>query len=422
MKIAVVGAGIAGLTCAYMLCSKHKVYIFEKSNRPGGGLFSIRYKEGNVDSFVDLGFSVYNRAHYPNLVNLLDQLKIRSQEVPKRIVINHPNAKLYWCLGDDSHSFSTTTSFLKPINYKVFSLWRNWKKQWKSFLEKKDKKTSLFEYLKEEGVSSEIQKKFVLPLIQSFWCGLRSTLEDMPAYFFFSFLSKIGLLEDSDDAKWRVIRGGGFRIVSQMVSALINPIHFQVEVVQVSRSPDSVEIITNTGEREFFDAVIFSLPADDALRILEKPTPSEYQVLGSFGYEEFDIVVHNDERFIQTPSKGSASWCIQVSDVPEKMPPVVTWNLNYLQQLPIKSNLFLTFVPQGNNVPKENTMVVLKRKAPKPTWKMLSVQKRFTEINGINRTYFCGDYWGEGTIEDSIGSALQVVPLIEKQQARAQTI
>lgn len=422
MKIAVVGAGIAGLTCAYMLCSKHKVHVFEKTNRPGGGIFSIKYKEGNVDNFVDLGFSIYNRAHYPNLVNLLDQLKIRSQEVPKSIVINHPGAKLYWCLGDNTSTLSSATAFLKPINYKVSSLWRSWKKQWKDFLEKKDMKTPLSDYLKEEGISDEIQKKFVLPLIQSFWCGLRSNLDNMPAYFLFSYLSKIGLLEDHEDAQWRVIRGGGFRIISQLISALINPIRFQTEIVKISRKPEYVEITTSTGEKEAFDAVILAIPANDALKILEKPTPSEEQILPSFGYEEFDIVLHNDERFIQTPVKDPASWYIQVSDTPEKVPPVVTWKLNHLQQLSIKTNLLLTFVSQENNIPKDKIIVTLRRKTPKPTWKMLSVQKRFTEINGVNRTYYCGDYWGDGTLEDSITSALQVVPLIEKLQARTQTI
>jgi predicted NAD/FAD-binding protein len=244
----------------------------------------------------------------------------------------------------------------------------------------------------------------------------------MPAYFLFSYLSKLGLLEGDENAQWRIVRGGGFRIISQLVSSLINPVRFQTEVVKIFRRPEHIEIITKTGEKETFDAVILAVHADDALKLLEKPTPSEEQILSSFGYEEFDVVIHTDERFIQTPLKEPSSWYIQVSDTPEKIPPVITWNLNHLQQLAIKTNLFLTFAPQGNNVPKEKTMTVLHRKAPKPTWKMLSVQKRFTEINGINRTYFCGDYWGCGTLEDSLESALEIVPLIEKQQARAQTI
>ena len=418
MKIAVVGAGIAGLVSAYMLCSKHKVYVYEKSNRPGGGIFSIKYKEDNKECFIDIGFTIYNRAYYPNLVNLLDQLHIRDQEVPKQIVFNCPHRKSCWQLGDKTQFISSTTAYLKPINYKVSNVWRGFRKQWKTFLEKKDTKISLSEYLAEEKISSEIQTRFILPLVQSFWTGLKSDLKEMPAYYFFSFLNKIGLLEDNEHTQWRTIRGGAFRIVSQIVSGLINPIRFQTEIKKIYRHPDYVEITTQTGEKETFDAVIIAIPADDALKILTKPTPSEEQILSSFGYDEFNIVVHNDERFVQVPIKEASSWYIQASESPAKIPPVVSWDLNHLQQLPIKTKIFLTFAPYENNVPKEKTMFVFRRKASKPTWKKLSVQKRFTEISGMNRTYYCGDYWGEGTIEDSLGSALQVVQMLGKEERR----
>lgn len=418
MKIAVIGAGIAGLVSAYMLSSKHKVYIFEKSNRPGGGIFSIKYKEENRECFIDLGFTIYNRAHYPNLVNVLDKLHIRDQEVPKQIAFNCPHGKLCWQLGDKTQTFQSATAYFKPINYKISAVWRNFKKQWKDFLDKRDIKISLSEYLAEEKIPLEIQTRFILPLIQSFWTGLRSNLKEMPAYYFFSFLNKIGLLEDDENNRWRTIRGGSFRIVSQIISGLINTIRFQTEITNIFRHPDYVEITTRTGEKETFDAVIIAIPADDALKLLTKPTLSEEQILSSFGYEEFNIVVHSDERFVQVPIKEPSSWYIQVSESPAKMPPVVTWHLNNLQQLPIKTKIFLTFAPGENNVPKDKTMFVFRRKAPKPTWKMLSVQKRFTEISGMNRTYYCGDYWGEGTIEDSLESALQVVKMLSKEERR----
>ena len=35
-------------------------------------------------------------------------------------------------------------------------------------------------------------------------------------------------------------------------------------------------------------------------------------------------------------------------------------------------------------------------------------QKRWKEINGVNRTYFCGAYWGYGFHEDGVVSALKV--------------
>ncbi len=36
----------------------------------------------------------------------------------------------------------------------------------------------------------------------------------------------------------------------------------------------------------------------------------------------------------------------------------------------------------------------------------VAAQKRHAEINGVNRTYFCGAYWGYGFHEDGVKSAL----------------
>jgi predicted NAD/FAD-binding protein len=38
----------------------------------------------------------------------------------------------------------------------------------------------------------------------------------------------------------------------------------------------------------------------------------------------------------------------------------------------------------------------------------LAARRRRQEINGIQRTWFCGAYWGYGFHEDGVNSALEV--------------
>lgn len=77
MNIAVVGAGIAGLSCAYRLAqARLDVTLFEAGGYFGGHGNTV---DVAVDGFrfgVDTGFLVFNERTYPNLVGLFDELGV----------------------------------------------------------------------------------------------------------------------------------------------------------------------------------------------------------------------------------------------------------------------------------------------------------------------------------------------------------
>ena len=53
MNIGVVGAGVAGLTAAYLLSKKHKVTLIEIEKRIGGHTNTINVKENGKNIGVD---------------------------------------------------------------------------------------------------------------------------------------------------------------------------------------------------------------------------------------------------------------------------------------------------------------------------------------------------------------------------------
>ena len=65
MKIAIVGAGVAGLYAAWNLSQQHEVVVFEADDRLGGHADThlIDGKDGALP--VDSGFIVFNEDHYP---------------------------------------------------------------------------------------------------------------------------------------------------------------------------------------------------------------------------------------------------------------------------------------------------------------------------------------------------------------------
>ena len=78
MKIAVIGSGISGLSAAHFLSKKYKVDLFEKNDHFGGHSYTteVTLNDSNETISVDLGFIVFNKINYPNLVNLFEQLQV----------------------------------------------------------------------------------------------------------------------------------------------------------------------------------------------------------------------------------------------------------------------------------------------------------------------------------------------------------
>ena len=65
MNIAIVGAGISGISAAYNLQKKHTVTLIEKNKKLGGHSNTIHVKDDNSnDLFIDTGFIVMNHKNY----------------------------------------------------------------------------------------------------------------------------------------------------------------------------------------------------------------------------------------------------------------------------------------------------------------------------------------------------------------------
>ena len=81
-KIAVVGAGVAGLTATHLLRQKHDVTLIEKDARIGGHTNTVVIQEGaDAGTPVDTGFIVMNHRNYPLLTRLFEQLGARQRNV-----------------------------------------------------------------------------------------------------------------------------------------------------------------------------------------------------------------------------------------------------------------------------------------------------------------------------------------------------
>lgn len=103
MKIAIIGSGIAGLTCAHLLARQHAVTVFESASWIGGHTHTVDVRLHGRDYAVDTGFIVFNDWTYPNFIKLLGQLGVRYKPTEMSFSVCDPQRDLEY----NGHSLNT---------------------------------------------------------------------------------------------------------------------------------------------------------------------------------------------------------------------------------------------------------------------------------------------------------------------------
>ena len=94
MKIAIIGSGIAGLTCAWRLAGHHQVTLFEAGATPGGHTATVDVSTPQGTWAIDTGFIVYNDRTYPRFMGLLSELGISGQKTQMSFSVHNPQTGL----------------------------------------------------------------------------------------------------------------------------------------------------------------------------------------------------------------------------------------------------------------------------------------------------------------------------------------
>ena len=95
MKIAIVGAGISGLGCAWLLNQQHDITVYEAAPRLGGHSNTVEV----MGTPVDTGFIVYNELNYPNLTRLFDHLDVPTKPSVMSLGLSFDDGRLEYA-GD----------------------------------------------------------------------------------------------------------------------------------------------------------------------------------------------------------------------------------------------------------------------------------------------------------------------------------
>jgi predicted NAD/FAD-binding protein len=392
MRIAIVGSGISGLGAAHLLARAHDVHVFERDRRAGGHANTVVHDGLSLDT----GFLVHNVPNYPLLTRLFRELGVPTHESDMSFSVSCSGCGL---------EYSGRRPFAQPANAArppfLSLLWEIGR--WLRTARPEDEAQSLAEYLDAYGYSQRFRRHFLVPLTSALWSTAPGRALEFPATYAIRFFDNHGML-GFGRFRWRTVTGGSRRYVDAIASRLGDRLRLGQGVRSLRRSEDGVEL--RLGDRvERFDHVVLATHADQALALLEDPTPEERRVLGGFSYTTNEAVLHTDSRFLPRTRAARASWNYRLGDDGH---PTITYHLNRLQALEAERDYCLTL---NEHVPEEHVLQRFTYEHPLYTVATLRAQAELPRLTGA-RTHYAGAYFGNGFHEDGLASGVAVARVL----------
>jgi predicted NAD/FAD-binding protein len=239
-----------------------------------------------------------------------------------------------------------------------------------------------------------------------------------PARFFVDFFDRHGFLSVDDRPVWQTVRGGSREYVRALLAATPARLRLSTPVASIRRQPGQVTVRTGRGDVESFDQVFLACHSDQALAMLEAPTRAEDEVLRAFPYAANEAILHTDESLLPRRPLARAAWNYHLLRDPQE-PVALTYDMNVLQSLdaPVR---FLVTLNHRRAIDERRILRSFAYHHPVYLPRGVAAQKRHRELNGAQRTYFCGAYWRCGFHEDGVVSAQVALAHFTEDLERAQ--
>lgn len=409
MKIAIIGAGVSGLTAAYRLQPQHEITLFEANDYLGGHANTVEVEWQGERQVIDTGFIVFNDWTYPKFIELLDELQIPSHETSMSFSVRCDAANLEYNGSSLNGLFAQRRNLLRPSFYRMLRDVMRFNRDAPALVLKSPvlDETPVGEFLARHRYSREFADHYLLPMGAAIWSCPLGTFAQFPIRFIIEFFQNHGLLSVRHRPTWRTIKGGSREYVARMAQRFSDRVRLSTPIRKVQRSASEVLVTPTSGPAEQFDHVVFACHSDQALRMLGDPTATEQVVLAEFPYERNIAVLHTDEAVLPQRRRAWASWNYRLTGNPAQPAATVTYQMNMLQHLQSQHTYNVTLNSEADIDPAK----VLRRfeyHHPIFTVRRAAAQVRQQELINVNRSSYCGAYWGNGFHEDGVVSALRV--------------
>ncbi|MBD8873699.1 FAD-dependent oxidoreductase [Rhodanobacter sp. DHB23] len=419
MRIAVIGSGIAGLASAWLLSRRHAVTLFEVNDYFGGHTHTHDIERHGRRYAVDTGFIVHNPAHYPLLTRLFDELGVASQPTTMSFSVRNEASGLEYNAATLDTLFCQRRNLLSPrFLGMVRDLFRFYREA-PALLDTTEPGPTLGDWLAEHRYGTAFRDEHLLPMASALWSSPSAQILAFPARYLVQFMANHQMLQVSGRPEWRVVRGGSASYVHALRARWDVHERLNCPVRAVRRDAEGVEVRSTAGT-ERYDQVVLACHSDQALALLADAGERERAILGAMPYQVNDTVLHTDAALLPRQRKAWAAWNAFVPRDPGDTC-TVSYCMNLLQGID-SPEPFVVTLNRSDAIDPDKMLARMRYHHPVYTHASVTAQARKHEIQGVNRTWYAGAYWGWGFHEDGMRSAVEVATALDAPWSNACTV
>ena len=407
MKIAVVGAGVAGLGAAWSLSRHHEVVVYERESRFGGHACTVDVPSADGRQAVDVGFIVYNERNYPNLVALFEHLGVPTEESDMSFAVSLDAGRLEYGSSYAGY-FAQPCNVVRPSFLRMTRDILRFNRLAPRLLAKAENLAfTIGDFIADAGLSDAFRDHYLLPMASCIWSTPLGRVLDYPAQTLARFFHNHGLLTVGPQLHWRTVQGGSRSYVERIVAPLRCQARLATPASALRRDTQGVQVRDALGQWDRFDKVVLACHADQALALLADATERERGLLSRFAYSTNTVWLHSDASLMPRRREVWSSWNYVAEGRGRDGKPGVTYWMNRLQNLPETPALFVSVNP-GRQPDASKAHACFTFEHPMYDSAAIRAQRDLHEIQGMRDTYFCGSYCGYGFHEDALSAGLDV--------------
>jgi len=406
-RVAVIGAGIAGLASAYLLQRRYRVTLYETAHHAGGHANTVDVELDGIAHPVDTGFLVFNDRTYPNLIALFDELGVMAHDSDMTFSVSLDEGRLEWAGTSLNTVFAQRRNALSPRFLGMLRDIQRFNAAAESHLDHaRTRALSVGDLLRSGRYGEPFQQYYLLPMSAAIWSCSTADVLRFPAEMFLRFCLNHALLQVNRRPRWKTVKGGAREYVRRILSTL-DDVRTGERVTGVRRDQHRVNVLSASGA-ERYDAVVLATHAPDSLRMLDDADANERSLLGAVRYQPNVAWLHTDASLLPRRQRIWSAWNYVSAQAADGARPVcVSYLINRLQPLPFRTPVIVTLNPSR---PPASHSVLGRYDYDHPLLDRLAVsaQSRLPSIQGVKRTWFAGAWTGYGFHEDGLRSALRI--------------